>query len=168
MAVSLIADKALTNIFDLEPERLAAEGITLLLADLDNTLTPYSSDLPTQAVRRWKGELEEHGVTLFVVSNSRKAVRVPRYCDALGVGYVRRAGKPGTRGFLRALERMGKTPEETIMVGDQVFTDVLGAKRAGLRVVLVEPIQLAGNPGRYLRYAAEWPFRRLAGRGGRA
>ena len=62
------------------------------------------------------------------------------------------------------MERMGRRPEETVMVGDQIFTDTLGANNAGVVPLLVEPIRLAGNPGRYLRYAAETPFRLLGKR----
>ena len=62
------------------------------------------------------------------------------------------------------MERMGCRPEETIMVGDQIFTDILGANNAGVASILVEPIRLAGNPGRYLRYAIETPFRLLGRR----
>ena len=62
------------------------------------------------------------------------------------------------------MERMGYRPEETVMVGDQIFTDTLGANNAGVIPLLVEPIRLAGNPGRYLRYAAETPFRMLGRR----
>ena len=64
------------------------------------------------------------------------------------------------------MERMGRGPRETVMVGDQIFTDILGANNAGVVPLLVEPIRLAGNPGRYLRYAVETPFR-LLGRGRR-
>lgn len=165
MGFSLLADRVVNSVFDLRPSALAEHGITLLLADLDNTLTPYSSEVPTEEIREWKQELEEHGITLFVVSNSRKSTRVPNYCRALGIDFVRHAGKPKIKGFLEAMHTLGRRPEEILMVGDQIFTDVLGAKRAGLRVVLVEPIELAGNPGRYLRYAAEWPFRTLAKKG---
>ena len=164
MGFSLIADLRLKDIFQLDADRLRREGVRLLLADLDNTLTPYSSEIPTEEVKAWKRELEEKGITLFVVSNSRKATRVPNYCQRLGIPYVRHAGKPGTKGFLRAMEECSASGEETMVVGDQIFTDVLGAKRAGLRAALVEPIELSGNPGRYLRYAVEWPFRALAGR----
>ena len=59
---------------------------------------------------------------------------------------------------------MKARPEETVMVGDQIFTDTLGANRAGVTPLLVEPIRLAGNPGRYIRYAAETPFRLLGKR----
>ena len=62
------------------------------------------------------------------------------------------------------MEEMGVTRRETAIVGDQIFTDILGGKNAGVTTLLVEPIRLSGNPGRYLRYAAEWPFRRLAQR----
>lgn len=168
MAFSLLAQGRVKDIFELDPEILVRSGVKVLLADLDNTLTPYSSQVPTQAVREWKQALEAHGITLFVVSNSRKATRVPTYCDDLGIDYVRHAGKPGTSGFRKALERLGCAPEEALMVGDQIFTDVLGANRAGVPVVLVEPIQLAGNPGRYLRYAVELPFRLGVPKGWRA
>ena len=159
MAFSLTATGRVHDIFELKPSVLKEKGITLLLADLDNTLTPYSSEVPTEEVRKWKEELEANGITLFVVSNSRTATRVPNYCNALGIGYVRHSGKPKIKGFVRALAENGRKAEETLMVGDQIFTDVLGANRAGLRVILVEPIELAGNPGRYLRYAVEVPFR---------
>ena len=62
------------------------------------------------------------------------------------------------------MERMGAKPHETVMVGDQIFTDILGANNAGVTPLLVRPIRLAGNPGRYVRYAVETPFR-LLGKG---
>ena len=64
----------------------------------------------------------------------------------------------------QAMARMGRTAGQTAMVGDQIFTDILGARRMGILALLVEPIQLAGNPGRYLRYAVETPFRLLGKR----
>ena len=64
-----------------------------------------------------------------------------------------------------AMERMGCTPEQTVMVGDQIFTDTWGAHNSGVTPLLVKPIRMAGNPGRYLRYAGETPFRLIgAGR----
>jgi len=165
LAFSLLATATAKTVFDLKPEELAQKGITLLLADLDNTLTPYSSEIPTEEIRVWKEELERHGITLFVVSNSRKSTRVPNYCKRLGISFVRHAGKPSVKGFAEALEKTGRRAEEALMVGDQIFTDVLGANRAGIRVVLVDPIELAGNPGRYLRYGVEIPFRALSKKG---
>ena len=163
MPCPLVPARVRENIFDLKPDALKAAGVTLVLADLDNTLVPYEQTGPDDRVRRWKDALEAAGVRLFVVSNNRKGWRVPTYCDDLGIPYVRHAGKPGTSGYLKAMEAAGAAPGETLMVGDQIFTDIWGANRAGVRAVLVKPIAIGKNPLRAVRYAAETPFR-LAGR----
>ena len=166
MAVSLMAHWAGRSIAEIAPEALARRGIRLLLADLDNTLVPYGVPEPDDRVRAWTAELAEHGVTLFVLSNNRHPGRPERFSQALGVPFIGHAGKPKPRSFYRAMEQMGCTAEQTAIVGDQIFTDILGGRNAGIFTLLVEPIRLAGNPGRYLRYAVETPFR-LLGRGRR-
>ena len=164
MALSLLPHWWGRSIFEIDPAALARRGITLLLADLDNTLVPYKVTEPPAEVVAWKEALEEQGIQLFLLSNSRKPGRAQRFAQKLGIPYQGHSGKPGTGGYLRAMERMGWTPRETVMVGDQIFTDTLGANNAGVTPLLVEPIRLAGNPGRYIRYAVETPFR-LLGRG---
>ena len=164
MPFSLIPGRVLGSIYGLEPEALRAAGITLVLADLDNTLAPYEEALPSPALAAWKEQLEQAGITLFVVSNSRKSRRCPDFCAELGIGCVRHAGKPGVKGFQEALKETGRRAEDAIMVGDQIFTDTLGANRAGIRTVLVKPLAWGKNPGRILRYAAETPFRLLGQR----
>lgn len=155
------------DIYELTGAALAGWGFTLLLADLDNTLVPYGVPLPDERLRAWRDDLAAHGVTLFVLSNNRHESRPRVFSDALGIPYIGHAGKPKTPAFYRAMERLGASKEQTAIVGDQIFTDVLGGNRAGVSTILVEPIRLAGNPGRYLRYAAEWPFRLLSGKGER-
>jgi len=152
------------SVTDISPKALADKGIRLVLADLDNTLAPYKVTQPSPEVLAWKTALEEAGITLFLLSNSRKPGRAQRFAEQLGIPYQGHSGKPKKAGYLRAMERMGAGPEETVMVGDQIFTDTLGANRAGVTPLLVQPIRLAGNPGRYIRYAVETPFR-LLGRG---
>lgn len=147
------------SVTDIKPERLAAKGIKLVLADLDNTLVPYKVPEPTAEIIAWKEALEAAGIRLFLLSNSRKPGRAQHFAEALGIPYQGHSGKPKKAGYLRAMERMGVGPEETVMVGDQIFTDTLGANNAGVAPLLVEPIRLAGNPGRYVRYAVETPFR---------
>lgn len=164
MPFSLVPDRVYKSIFEIEPDWLRGRGITLLLADLDNTLAKYGQNEPDGEVLRWKDGLEGAGVTLFLLSNSRKPARVKRYAGALGIPCQGHSGKPSREGYLRAMERMGRTAEESAMVGDQIFTDILGAKRAGVLALMVEPIELKGNPGRYLRYAVETPFRALGRR----
>ena len=155
------------NIYQLTGEALQRRGIRLLLAGLDNTLVPYGVPLPDEKLKAWRDDLAAHGVTLFVLSNNRHAQRPSTFANGLEVPYIGHAGKPKTPSFFKAMEQMGVIPQETAIVGDQVFTDVLGGNRAGVTTILVKPIRLAGNPGRYLRYAVEVPFRLLSAGGER-
>ena len=165
MPFSLIPQGVYSSVTQIRPKDLAQRGVRLVLADLDNTLVPYKIPEPTPEIVAWKQALEAEWVQLFLLSNSRKPGRAQHFAQVLGIPFQGRAGKPMRRGYLRAMERMGCTPEQTVMVGDQIFTDTLGANRTGIVPLLVKPIQLAGNPGRYLRYMVETPFRRLgAGR----
>ncbi len=153
------------DIYEITGAALKGRGIKLLLADLDNTLVPYGVPLPDEHLKAWRDDLAAHGVTLFILSNNRHESRPRIFAEGLDVPYIGHAGKPKTPSFYKAMEQMGATREQTAIVGDQIFTDVLGGNRAGVSTILVEPIRLAGNPGRYLRYAAEWPFRLLSGKG---
>lgn len=153
------------DIYKIRGEALARQGIRLLLADLDNTLVPYGVPLPDERLKAWRDDLAAHGVTLFVLSNNRHESRPRIFSEGLEVPYIGHAGKPKTPSFYQAMEQMGVTKEQTAIIGDQVFTDVLGGNRAGVTTILVRPIRLAGNPGRYLRYAVEVPFRLLSGKG---
>ncbi|MCI8304778.1 MAG: YqeG family HAD IIIA-type phosphatase [Lawsonibacter sp.] len=152
------------SITDIDPKALAGKGVRLVLADLDNTMAAYKVLQPPAEAFAWKDALEAQGIRLFLLSNSRKPGRARAFAEKLGVPYQGHSGKPGKKGYLRAMERMGARPEETVMVGDQIFTDTLGANNAGVTPLLVEPIRLAGNPFRYVRYAIETPFRLLGKR----
>lgn len=152
------------RVTDLDPAALAKRGIKLVLADLDNTLVPYRAVDPPPELVAWRQALEREGITLYLLSNSRKPGRARQFAEKLGIPYQGHSGKPRKAGYLRAMERMGRTPEETVMVGDQIFTDTLGANNAGVTPLLIRPIRLSGNPGRYLRYAVETPFRLLGKR----
>ena len=164
MPISPIPRGVYPSVTALDPKALRERGITLVLADLDNTLAPYKVLEPDPEVVAWKQGLEREGIALFILSNSRKPGRAQKYAQALGVPFQGHSGKPKKAGYLRAMERMGRRPEETVMVGDQIFTDTLGASNAGVIPLLVEPIRRAGNPARYVRYAIETPFRLLGRR----
>lgn len=155
------------NIYQITGKALERWGIRLLLADLDNTLAPYGVPLPSRQLLAWRDQLAEHGVALFILSNNRHESRPRTFAQALEVPYIGHAGKPRPAAFRAAMMRMGATPAQTAIVGDQVFTDVLGGNLAGVTTILVRPIRLAGNPGRYLRYGLELPFRLLSGRAAR-
>ena len=153
------------DIYQITGEALARRGVKLGRADLDNTLAPDGVPLPDERLKGWRDDLAAHGVTLFILSNNRHESRPRLFAEGLDAPYIGHAGKPKTPAFFKAMERVGATREQTAIVGDQIFTDILGGNRAGVSAILVEPIRLAGNPGRYLRYAAEWPFRLLSGKG---
>ena len=152
------------SVTSLRPQALANRGIRLVLADLDNTLVPYGVAEPNHQVRAWKAALEAAGITLFILSNSRRPGRAQRFAQALGVPYEGHAGKPKRGGFQRAMARMGVTPEETAIVGDQIFTDTWGGNNAGVLTLLVHPIRF-GTVFRFLRFALETPFRAGAQKG---
>ena len=164
MSLSPVPRGVYLSVADISPEALAARGIRLVLADLDNTLVPYKAAEPPAGIIVWKEALEAAGIALFLLSNSRKPGRVQKFAEKLGVPYQGRSGKPKKAGYLKAMERMGVSPAQTVRVGDQIFIDTLGANNAGVTPLLVQPIRLAGNPGRYVRYAAETPFRLLGKR----
>ena len=159
------ASHVAANIYQLPGEALQRRGIRLLLAALDTPLLPSGVPLPDEKLKAWRDDLPAHGFPLFVLSNNRHAQRPSTFANGLEVPYIGHAGKPKTPSFFKAMEQMGVTPQETAIVGDQVFTDVLGGNRAGVTTILVKPIRLAGNPGRYLRYAVEVPFRLLSAGG---
>lgn len=162
--MNLVPDFLFDSIYTIDIERLRARGVTLLLADLDNTLIPYAQKLPTEEIRVWRDRLSQAGITLFILSNSRKPGRAKRFAEALGVPYMGHAGKPRSGGFQRAMAQMGVTPRETAIVGDQIFTDIWGGNNAGVLTLMVKPIEF-GTLFRRARYGVETPFRTRAREG---
>lgn len=160
MSFSLIPKQLCRSIYDLNLEKLRSRGIRVLFADLDNTLARYSEREPSPELRRWKARLEEQGIVLFVLSNSRKATRADQFCTSLGIPYLKHAGKPKRGGFQRAIERNQATPEECAIIGDQIFTDILGGNRSGVHSILVRPLAI-DNLFRAIRYGIETPCRLL-------
>ena len=158
MSNPLIPQHYFENLSDIRPEWLREQGIRLLLADLDNTLSAYRERTASPEVHSWKDALDRAGITLFLFSNSRKPTRARTYAESLGVPYLNRAGKPGTRSFRRVMAQQGCTPEETAIVGDQIFTDVLGGNRSGVTTLLIRPRAL-DTAFRRLRFRLETPFR---------
>lgn len=147
---------------DIRPEDFLCRGVRVVLLDLDNTLAPYSLHHAAAALCVWIEGLKQAGLTPFLLSNNR-GDRPAVFAKALDIGYVRHARKPRTAALFRVLEQLGAAPQEAALVGDQIYTDVLCARRAGILAVLVRPIALE-NPLLALRYFAEFPFR-LAARG---
>lgn len=160
MSFFLIPRQLCRSIYRLDLDRLYARGVRVLFADLDNTLARYGEGEPSPRLQDWAAALEERGIRLFVLSNSRKATRADRFCAALGIPYLKHAGKPKKGGFQRAMALNGVTPDQCAIVGDQIFTDILGGNRSGVFSILVRPLAI-DNLFRALRYGVETPFRLL-------
>lgn len=156
-----VPDLSLSSIFELTPELLQKLGLRLLLLDLDNTISLYRLAEPTQELAVWLESVKNAGVEPFIFSNSRGA-RPEIFSRKLGIGFIGKANKPNPHKLLELLEKKGVGRHESALVGDQVFTDVFCARRAGVLAVAVRPMSLK-MPHRALRYALESPFR-LAGR----
>lgn len=163
MANLPIPDLILENFLQLKPSVLKDKGLRFLLLDLDNTLAPYSEDTPSVALRNWVDGLKKEGIELFILSNNH-GKRPKNFAASLKLDYIGRAHKPSVRTLLSVLERKGVSPEEAAIIGDQVYTDILVGKRAGVFTIAVKPISLR-NPLHLIRYGLEYPFRRAYGNG---
>lgn len=141
---------------DLTPEFLHSRGVRLLMLDFDNTMLPYTSRVPEPELLTWLDGMKRGNIELCVVSNSKKT-KAADFCKAHNIGCVTRSKKPGGRGIRQCLARYGAEAAEAALAGDQIFTDVLGANRAGALSILVKPIHLH-NIWLKLRHVAEQPF----------
>ena len=119
-------------------EQLYEEGYRGLIFDIDNTLVPHGAPADVRAKKLF-ARLKEIGFDCCLISNNQEP-RVKMFNEEIGVHYIFNAHKPLTKNYIRGMEIMGTTAENTIFVGDQLFTDVYGAKRAGIRNILVKPI----------------------------
>ena len=156
MAFSLLPKIILPALTDLTPQLLHDRGITLLMMDFDNTIVPYTTSHPTKEMSAWLHEMAASDIQLCVVSNSKKP-RVKVFCKAWGIPCITHAQKPFSKGIRRCLEKFHMQPQEAALVGDQIYTDTLGANAVGVQSILVKAID-NHNIWLKLRHVAEKPF----------
>lgn len=160
MPISFLPRLMVRELTQLTPELLQQKGIRLLMLDFDNTVIPYTTNLPTSEMDSWLRAMLTSDVRICVVSNS-KSGRVPVFCRQYGLDYILRSKKPFPKGILACLERYGLPASACALAGDQIFTDTLGANCAGLTSILVKPID-NHNIWLKLRHLVEQPFIFLA------
>lgn len=131
-------DNEAPSAYGIDYKGLYGRGYRGIIFDIDNTLVPHGAPADARAVDFFAG-LRKAGFQTVLLSNNKEP-RVQPFGDSVGSRYLCNAGKPGRAGYERAMELMGTTPESTLFVGDQLFTDVWGAKRAGIVTYLVKPI----------------------------
>lgn len=118
---------------------LLSIGVKGVILDVDNTLEPYEHPLPGEHVLAWLGSLWERGIKTAIVSNNN-CERIELFNKDIGMPAYAKAGKPFKKKLVLAMRDMGTDRSDTILMGDQVFTDVLAAHNAGIKAILVPPI----------------------------
>jgi len=149
---------AFCKVTDIAADFIAGLGIKLLLLDLDNNIAAYPEHKLSDDVSYWISSLKAVGIKLFIISNSKRTDRVQTFAKELDSGYEMRAGKPSPNSIIKIMAAEGFNVSETALIGDQIYTDVLAANRAGIISIVVRPKQFS-NPFLAIRYFFELPFR---------
>ena len=124
--------------YSIDFQRYYEMGYRGILFDIDNTLVMHDYPSDEKAINLME-KLKKIGFKICLVSNNREE-RVRTFNDYLKVEYIYKANKPLSKGYKKAMEKIGTTTENTIFVGDQIFTDIWGANNAGIHSILVKPI----------------------------
>lgn len=147
-------DEYLDSAYEVDYEGLYREGYRGVIFDIDNTLVPHGAPADARSIALFE-RLRAIGLQSMLLSNNKEP-RVKMFNDAVHSSYLYKAGKPSVRGYEEAMRRMGTVKENTFFVGDQLFTDVWGAKRAGIRSFLVKPIHPKEEIQIVLKRRLEW------------
>ncbi|MDA8234970.1 MAG: YqeG family HAD IIIA-type phosphatase [Clostridia bacterium] len=139
MVSLLFPDWHVSSIASIDPVELQKRGIKGIVFDLDNTIITWGSRSFSPQVMEWFSHLKKMGFHLCILSNNTSG-RVRGLARVLGVPAIPRAVKPRKKAFKKALRILGTSPEETAVIGDQIFTDILGGNRLGLYTILVFPM----------------------------
>lgn len=126
-------------ITDVDVDELAASGVRCVLFDRDNTVVPRDTGVAPESVMDWICRVREAGIALCMVSNNFHSQQVEASAAELGCAVVHHAMKPAPFAVRRALALVGVDASEAVLIGDQVFTDVMAGNLAGVRTILVEP-----------------------------
>lgn len=131
-------DEYLDSTYVIDFDELYKTGYRGVIFDIDNTLVPHGAPADERAKKLFV-HLKELGFSCCLLSNNQRP-RVEMFNEEIGVHFIENANKPSTKNYLRAMELMHTDKKNTLFVGDQLFTDVYGARRTGLYSILVKPI----------------------------
>ena len=162
MLKHFLPDRQIEHYYDLRPEDLKAKGVRLLIADIDNTLVPYADRVPTADVKRWISDFQAAGVAVALLSNNNRE-RVELFNSELGVFALHKSGKPKRSAVEKVLDELKIPASEAALLGDQLFTDVLCGRRAGVYTVLTDRINDKESFFIKLKRLLEIPIRKILG-----
>ena len=128
----------LDSTYDIDFEQYYQDGYRAIIIDIDNTLVPHGAPADQRAIALFM-RLHALGYQTMMLSNNKEP-RVKMFCDAVDAEYIYKAGKPNPANYREAMKRMHTDEKNTLFVGDQIFTDVWGANKAGIYSILVKPI----------------------------
>ena len=128
------------RVTDISPDLLKSLGVKALLLDVDNTLATYTSHTPSQGSLEWVRAMEDAGFRMMIISNNFKE-RVSSFGAMFGLDTLCFAIKPLPVGYLRAARRLGVRCRECAVIGDQIFTDIIGANLCRMKSILLSPIE---------------------------
>ncbi|MEK3890651.1 YqeG family HAD IIIA-type phosphatase [Bacillus sp. FSL K6-3431] len=149
MLKKFLPSEYVKNIFLIKPEDLKTRGIKGIITDLDNTLVEWDRPNATPELIEWFAEMKQHDIKIIIVSNNNED-RVKLFSDPLEIPFIHKARKPLGAAFKKAITVMGTSREETVIIGDQLLTDILGGNRASLYTILVVPV--AKSDGFFTRF----------------
>ncbi len=149
--------KMVHRVTDITADYLKSVGIKGLALDVDNTLSTHHSQTPLEGVCEWLDAMKKEGIKIMMVSNSKRR-RVEPFAEKLGLDFVSLSCKPLPIGFWRARRAMGLKGGQLAAVGDQLFTDMLGANLAGVTPILVTPILPETSASFKIRRRLETPL----------
>jgi len=161
MPFSLLPKLMAEKTTDITPQLLRKHNIRLLMLDFDNTIVPYTTTVPTEQMETWLRDMNAlEDIEVCIVSNSHND-RVPKFCRERGMQVITHAKKPFSKGINECLAKYGIPASQAALIGDQIYTDTLGANNAGVTSILVEAID---NHNFWLkaRHVLELPFIFLA------
>ncbi|NLY79776.1 MAG: YqeG family HAD IIIA-type phosphatase [Lysinibacillus sp.] len=160
-----LPNEFVTSVFEITPEKLNQLGIRGLITDLDNTLIEWNRADATEEIAQWFKMMQEARIQVIIASNNKEA-RVKRFADPLNIPYIYRAKKPLGQAYLAALKQLQLNRNEVAMIGDQLLTDILGAKRLKLYTFLVRPVaESDGFVTRFNRFVERRVFNTLKRKG---
>ena len=135
----LYPDAHLNNVREITTNFLQNNKINALILDVDNTLIDYDKNLPEETIE-WAKELKNNNIKLYILSNTNKKEKVKTVAEKLGIEYMYFAKKPLKSGFKKVQEKLKEPSQNIAVVGDQIFTDIVGGNRCKMFTILVEPI----------------------------
>ncbi len=133
-------DFYLKNIFLVTPEFCQKNGIKALLLDADNTLCIYHTNYPVKGVKEWINQMQKKGIKLYILSNA-KPERLKTFARNVNLPYFYLSLKPLPFKTIKAVKNLGYKRKEVALIGDQMFTDIIGGNLAGVRTVWVDYIE---------------------------